>query len=45
VLFYLAIAVGSVTHCNLLFESPVKVPFPNVGLPLIGFFALDRLSS
>jgi uncharacterized protein YjbI with pentapeptide repeats len=40
VLFYLAIAVGSVTHRNLLFESPVKLPFLNVDLPLIGFFVL-----
>jgi hypothetical protein len=32
VLFYLAIAVGSVTHRNLLFESPVKLPFLNVDL-------------
>jgi uncharacterized protein YjbI with pentapeptide repeats len=40
VLFYLAIAVGSVTHRNLLFESAVKLPFLNVDLPLIGFFVL-----
>jgi hypothetical protein len=40
VLFYLAIAVGSVTHRNLLFESPVKLPFLNVDLPLSGFFVL-----
>lgn len=38
VLFYLAIAVGSVTHRNLFFESPVKLPFLNVELPLIDFF-------
>jgi hypothetical protein len=40
VLFYLAIAVGSVTHQNLFFENPVKLPFLNVDLPLLGFFAL-----
>src|SRR2546421_11035606 len=40
VLFYLIIAVGSVTHRNLLLENPVKLPFLNVDLPLIGFFAL-----
>jgi uncharacterized protein YjbI with pentapeptide repeats len=40
VLFYLAIAVGGVTHRNLLFESPVKLPFLNVDLPLVGFFVL-----
>jgi hypothetical protein len=40
VLFYLAIASGGVTHRNLLFESPVKLPFLNVDLPLIGFFVL-----
>jgi uncharacterized protein YjbI with pentapeptide repeats len=40
VLFYLAIAVGSVTHRDLLFEAPVKLPFLNVDLPLIGFFVL-----
>jgi hypothetical protein len=32
VLFYLAIAVGSVTHRNLLLESPVKLPFLNLDL-------------
>jgi hypothetical protein len=40
VLFYLAIAVGSVTHRDLLFEKPVKLPFLNVDLPLVGFFVL-----
>src|SRR5262249_42699252 len=40
VLLYLVVAVGGVTHRNLLFESPVKLPFLNVDLPLIGFFVL-----
>ena len=37
VLFCLTIALGSITHRNLLFESPVKLPFLNVDLPPIGF--------
>jgi hypothetical protein len=40
VLLYLVIAVGSVTHRNLFLESPVRLPFLNVDLPLIGFFVL-----
>jgi uncharacterized protein YjbI with pentapeptide repeats len=40
VLFYLLIAVGSVTHRDLFSESAVKLPFLNVDLPLLGFFAL-----
>jgi len=40
VMFYLAIAAGGVTHRDLLFENPVKLPFLNIDLPLIGFFAL-----
>jgi uncharacterized protein YjbI with pentapeptide repeats len=43
VLFYLLIAVFSVTHRDLLYESPIKLPFLNVDLPLIGFFALVPL--
>ncbi|MER8491835.1 pentapeptide repeat-containing protein [Mesorhizobium australicum] len=39
-LFYLLIAVGSVTHRDLFFENPVKLPFLNVDLPLLGFFAI-----
>jgi Bacterial protein of unknown function (DUF899) len=40
VLFYLAIAVGSVTHRKSLVREPVKLPFLNVDLPLIGSFVL-----
>jgi hypothetical protein len=40
VLLYLAIAVGAVTHRDLLFVNPVKLPFLNVELPLKGFFVL-----
>jgi hypothetical protein len=40
VLFYLFIAAAGVTHRDLLFESPVKLPFFNVDLPLTGFFLL-----
>jgi hypothetical protein len=43
VLFYLAIATGSVTHRDLLYESPVKLPFLNVDLPMMGFFVLAPL--
>jgi uncharacterized protein YjbI with pentapeptide repeats len=38
VLFYLAVAAGAVTHADLFFEKPVKLPFLNVELPLLGFF-------
>lgn len=38
VLFYLAIAAGSVTHGDLFFEKAVKLPFLNVELPLVAFF-------
>ena len=40
VLVYLLIAVGGVTHRNLFFEDPVRLPFLNVDLPLVGFFVL-----
>src|SRR5215470_8175461 len=43
VLLYLLVAVGSVTQRNLLFESPVRLPFLNVDLPLLGFFILGPL--
>lgn len=40
VLLYLAIAAGSVTHRDLLFEKSVKLPFLNVELPLVPFFIM-----
>jgi hypothetical protein len=40
VLLYLLIAVGGVTHRDLFLEDPVKLPFLNVDLPLVGFFVL-----
>ena len=40
VLFYLLIAAGAVTHKDLFFETPVKLPFLGVDLPLKGFFWL-----
>lgn len=40
VLSYIAIAVGAVTHEDLLLVRPVKLPFLNVELPLLAFFAL-----
>src|SRR6266705_2049894 len=42
-LLYFAIAAGAVTHRDLLLESPVKLPFLNVELPLKAFFALGPL--
>jgi hypothetical protein len=42
-LFYFAIATGAVTHRDLLLESPVKLPFLNVELPLKAFFTLGPL--
>ncbi len=38
VLFYLAVAAGAVTHADLFFENPVKLPFLNIELPLLAFF-------
>jgi hypothetical protein len=43
VLLYLLIVVGSVTHRDLFLENPVKLPFLNVELPLVGFFVLGPL--
>ena len=43
VLLYFAIAAGAVTHRDLLLESPVKLPFLNVELPLKPFFILGPL--
>jgi hypothetical protein len=40
VLFYLLVAVGGVTHGDLFLQSPVKLPFLNLDLPLLGFFVL-----
>ena len=40
VLFYLAVATGTVTHADLFFENPVKLPFLNIELPLLAFFFL-----
>jgi uncharacterized protein YjbI with pentapeptide repeats len=42
-LFYFGIAAGAVTHRDLLLESPVKLPFLNVELPLKAFFVLGPL--
>ncbi len=38
VLFYFLVAVGGVTHRDLLLQSPVKLPFLGTDLPLISFF-------
>ena len=42
VFLYLAISAGAVTHKDLFFENPVKLPFLNVELPLIAFFVSGR---
>ena len=39
-LFYFLIATGSVTHKDLFLETPIKLPFLTVDLPLRGFFWL-----
>jgi uncharacterized protein YjbI with pentapeptide repeats len=39
-LFYLLVAAGAVTHIDLFYENPVKLPFLSVDLPLTGFFWL-----
>ena len=33
-------AAGAVTHADLFFENPVKLPFLNIELPLLAFFFL-----
>jgi len=43
VLLYLLIAAGSFTHRDLFLENPVKLPFLNVDLPLVGFFVFGCL--
>jgi uncharacterized protein YjbI with pentapeptide repeats len=43
VLLYLLIAAGGITHRDLLFENPIKLPFLSVELPLVGFFVLGPL--
>ena len=40
VLFYFAVAAGAVTHDDLFFEKPVKLPFLGIDLPLLAFFFL-----
>ena len=40
VLFYLLVAAGGVTHRDLFLANPIKLPFLNVELPLVGFFWL-----
>jgi hypothetical protein len=39
-LFYIGVAAGGVTHKDLLLENPVRLPFLNVELPFVAFFAL-----
>ena len=40
VLVYLLIAIGSVTHKDLLLESPIMLPLVSVNVPVTGFFWL-----
>lgn len=40
VLLYLLVAAGGVSHKDLFFETPAKLPFLSVDLPLVGFFVL-----
>lgn len=40
VLFYLLIAIGSVTHKDLFLENAIRLPFISVDLPMDGFFLL-----
>jgi uncharacterized protein YjbI with pentapeptide repeats len=42
-LFYIAIAAGAVSHIDLLLESPVRLPFLGLELPLLAFFFLAPL--
>jgi hypothetical protein len=39
-MFYICIAVGAVTHKDLLLENPVELPFLSIKLPLKAFFIL-----
>ena len=38
VLFYVLLAIAGVTHKTMFLESPIKLPFPDVELPLMAFF-------
>jgi uncharacterized protein YjbI with pentapeptide repeats len=38
VMIYLAIAIGTTTHVQLLLEAPVKLPLLGVDLPLFAFY-------
>jgi hypothetical protein len=39
-LFYFALAAGAVTHIDLFFEKPVRLPFLGIDLPLLPFFVV-----
>jgi uncharacterized protein YjbI with pentapeptide repeats len=40
VLFYLGVAAGAVTHVDLFFANPVRLPFLGIELPLVAFFIM-----
>ena len=37
-LFYFAIAASTVTHVDMFFDKPVRLPFLGIDLPLLAFF-------
>jgi len=41
--FYLATAVGGVTHRDLFLQNPIRLPFLNVELPLVAFSVIGPL--
>jgi uncharacterized protein YjbI with pentapeptide repeats len=42
-LFYLAIAAATITHQDLFLETPIKLPFLGIELPLLWFFFVAPL--
>ncbi|WP_197424501.1 pentapeptide repeat-containing protein [Bradyrhizobium yuanmingense] len=42
-LAYYAISIGSVTHRQLFFNSPIQLPALSVNLPLVGFFIVSPI--
>ena len=40
VIVFSGIAAASVTHEDILVDAPIRLPFLNVGIPLVAFFAV-----
>jgi len=40
ILFYMLVAIGSVSHKDLFLANLIKLPFMNVDLPMKGFFSI-----